>query len=796
MSALTAPQDSLIGLEFGHYRIIEKIGSGGMGIVFRAHDEHLDREVAIKVLHPGTITDEGDRKHLCKEAQALSKLNHPNVATIFDFDTQRGIDFLVMEYIPGVRLNEKLAAAPLPENEALRLGMQLSDGLAAAHEHGVVHRDLKPGNLRLTGDGRLKILDFGLAKLRQPLTATAAAETTLQTQAISGTLAYMAPEQLMGEEVDARTDIHGAGLVLYEMATGQRPFAEVQTGQLIGAILRRPPIPPRTLNPKLSPELERIIGRCLQKDPENRYRSAKELAIDLRQLASPSSARDSAPASVPASKGRRLWISAGVGLAALAVLVASFVLDPGGIRTRLFGHGSAVIQSIAVLPLQNLSHDQGQDYFVDGMTDELITDLAHIKEVRVISRSSVMRYKGTTKTVPQIARELHVDAIVEGSVMRDGNRLRVTAQLIQAATDTHLWSESYQRDLRDVLAVQDDVAHAIASEINVKLTARGQISPEVAHSANFAAHDSYLKGRYHLQQGTEDQLREAKAYFEEASRIDSSYAPAYAGLADFYLLTDELSPRAAIPKANEYVQKALALDDHLADAHATLAFIKFYGDWDWLGAEKEFKRAIELSPSYAEAHRSYSDFLSEMGRHEQALVEIRTAQELDPFSAATILNAGWAFYYAREYGRAIEQCRKVLDLDSRSVSARDCIGSAHLASAAYDQAIVDYSALVTFSGNDPPRLASLGCAYALSGRKLQAQKVVAQLNEASKIHYVPPYFLGVLHAALADKNEAFKWLEKSYEQHDVYLVRLKVDPMMDLLRSDPRFKRLLQRMNL
>jgi len=380
--------------------------------------------------------------------------------------------------------------------------------------------------------------------------------------------------------------------------------------------------------------------------------------------------------------------------------------------------------------------------------------------------------------------------------MRDGNHLRVTAQLIQAASDTHLWSESYQRDLRDVLAVQDEVAHAIATEINVKLTSPEQVGPARRSSENIAAHDAYFKGRYHLQQGTEDQLREAKAYFEEAARIDSTYAPAYAGLADYYLLTDELSPRAAIPKANEHVQKALALDDRLADAHATLAFIKFYGDWDWLGADEEFKRAIELSPSYAEAHRTYSDFLSEMGRHDQALAEIRTAQELDPLSPATILDGGWAFYYAREYDRAIEQCRRVLELDPRSVSARDCVGSAYLATAAYDQAIAEYSGLLTLSGNDPPRLAGLGCAYALAGRKLQAQKVVAQLKETSNIHYVSPYFLGVVYAALADKDEAFTWLEKSYEQHDLYLVRLKVDPMIDLLRADPRFKRLLHRMNL
>ena len=784
---------SFIGVELSHYRILQEIGGGGMGVVYRARDAHLDREVAVKVLSPGTITDEAARKRLRKEALTLSKLNHPNIATVYDFDTQRGVDFLVMEYIPGITLSERLAAGPLPEKEVVRLGVQLSDGLAAAHERGVVHRDLKPGNLRLTSDGRLKILDFGIAKLWRPLTETAATESSLRSHSISGTFPYMAPEQLAGEEADARTDIHGAGFVLYEMATGQRPFAEVQSGQLLGALMRKAPVPPTTLNPKVSAELERIIGKCVEKEPENRYQSAKELAIDLRRLGAPSTV--AAPVQKRERQSPKLILVAGALF--VAVFVTLFTLNVNGWRDRLFGKTATPrIGSLAVLPLENLSGDSGQEYFADGMTEALITTLSQISALKVTSRTSVMHYKGTRKTVPQIAQELHVDAVLEGSVMRDANHLRVTAQLIHAPTDTHLWAESYERDLRDILAVQNEVAHAITSEINVKLTAQEQERLARTHPVNFAAHDAYFKARFHLQQGTEDQLREAKAYFEEAARIDSNYAPAYAGLADYYLLTDELSPQLAMPKAKEYVQKALALDDRLADAHVTLASIKSYGDWDWPGADKEFERAVKLSPSYAEAHRRYADFLSEMGRHDQALGEIRTAQELDPLSASTILDAGWAFYYGRKYNLAIEQCNKVLDLDPRSVSARDCIGSAHLATAAYDQAIAEYSAMLTSSGNDPVRLASLGCAYALAGKKLQAQKVVVQLNEASKIHYVPPYVLGLVHAALGENDKAFSWLEKAYEQHDSYLVRLRVEPLMDPLRPDPRFERLLHRMNL
>jgi len=787
-------QDALVGQTLGHYCIVEKIGAGGMGEVFRAHDQHLDRDVAIKVLPPGTLGDESAHKRFHKEALALSKLNHPNIATIHDFDTQRGVDFLVMEYIPGIMLSEKLAARLLLEKEVISLGTQLAEGLSAAHERGVVHRDLKPGNLRLTADGRLKILDFGLARLRLPVTPTATTESLSETQTMAGTLPYMAPEQLLGGEIDARTDIHAAGEVLYEMATGQQPFAQMERSQLIGAILHRPPRPATALNPRLSPELERIISKCLEKEPENRYQSAKELAIDLRRFALP--AGSSALASSPASKRRRWLVPACFGLTLLALLLVSFAFNLGGIRKRMFGHGNTVIQSIAVLPLENLSHDQQQEYFVDGMTDELITDLARIKGLRVISRTSAMHYKGTRKTLPEIAAELHVDAIVEGSVLREGDRLRVTAQLIHAATDTHLWAESYQRDVRDFWAVQNDVARAIANAIEIKLTPKEQGHAARTDSATFAVHDAYLKGRYHLQQGTEDGMREAKSYFEEAARIDSSYAPAYAGLADYYWLTNELFPRVAMPKAKEYVQKALALDDSLADAHVTLASIKFYGDWDWPGADEEFKRAIELNPSYAGAHRIYSETLSEMGRHDEALAQIRTAQELDPLSTATLLGVGWAFYYSRNYNNALEQCRKVLDLDPHSVSAHECAGSVYLATGAYNQAIAEYKNLVASSGNDPLRLASLGCAYALAGNKTQAQKIVAELTAAYKIHYVPPYFLGVVYAALGDNDKAFSWLEKAYQERDSYLVRLKVEPVMDPLRSDPRFEKLLRRMNL
>jgi serine/threonine-protein kinase len=777
------------GTILGRYQIKEKIGAGGMGEVFRAHDQNLDRDVAIKVLPPGTLGDESARKRFHKEALALSKLNHPNVATIHDFGTEQGVDFLVMEYIAGITLSEKIGGRPLPEKDVVILGTQLAEGLSAAHEQGVVHCDLKPGNLRLTDRGRLKILDFGQAKLRLPVTPTAPTESVSEMQVMAGTLLYMAPEQLLGRESDARTDIHGAGTVLYEMVTGKQPFAEIERARLIGAILNTPPRPVTTLNPGLSPELGRIIAKCLEKEPGNRFQSARELSIDLRRLFSPGT-------SVPQNEKRRRFSPALVGLTVLALLAISFAFDLGGIRARIFGRRGTAIQAIAVLPLEDLSNDQSQKYFVDGMTDELITDLARIKGLRVISRTSAMHYQGTRKTLPEIARELNVDAIVEGSVLRDGSHLRVTAQLIHAPTDTHLWAQSYQRDVSDFWVVQTEVVRAIANEIAVRLTPQEQARGTASHTTNFAAQDAYLNGRYHLQLGTEDGLREAKAYFEEAARIDPGYAPVYAGLADYYWLTNELPPKVAMPKAAEYVNKALALDDSLADAHATLGSIKFYGDWDWPGAERELQRATELSPSYAEAHRAYSEFLSEMGRGDQALKETRIVQDLDPLSTTTMLAAGWVFYYTRDYEHALEQCGKVKELDPHSVSARDCLGSTHLAKGDYDLAIAEYRALVDSSSNDPLRLASLGSAYALAGQEGQARKVVAEMTAASAAHYVPPYFFATVNAALGDHDKAFSSLEKAYADRDSYLVRLKVDPAMDPLRSDPRFETLLRRMKL
>jgi eukaryotic-like serine/threonine-protein kinase len=787
----------MIGQTLGHYRILEKIAAGGMGVVYRAHDEQLERDVALKVLPSGTLSDNPSRRLFRKEALALAKLSHPNIETIYEFDTQDGIDFLVMEYVPGNTLAERLGIGALPEKEVVALGMQIVAALEQAHERGIVHRDLKPRNIAITAKGQAKVLDFGLAKLLPKVNELAAADTLTDTQAGAGTLPYMPPEQLQGESVDARADIYTIGAVLYEMATDRRAFPEELPSRVIDSVLHHPPVAPRALNSRISPELERIILKCLDKDPGRRFQSAKELLVDLGRLDVSGSNR-LGPLPTPHLKSRRTpWLVACSLAVLLAIPVALIGMNLHGWRDRLLGRPRpAQIRSLAVLPFENLSGDATQEYFADGMTEALITDLAQIHALRVISRTSVMRFKDSRTPLSDIARQLKVDAIVEGSVSRSDGLAEVTARLVYAPTESQLWSKSYQRDLQNVLVLQADVASTIVREIDITLTPQEQARLRKPPSSSSGANDAYLKGRYLLQQGTEDQMREAKAYFEQAVKLDLNYAPAYAGLADYYWRTNEVSPRTAMPKAKEFALKALSLDDNLADAHGTLATIKFYGDWDWLGADTEYRRAIELGPSYADAHRIYSDFLSEMGRHDQALAEIKTAEELDPLSTSNSSDVGWAFYYARKFDSAIEQCRKALDLDPHSMSARDCLGSAQLGTAAYDKAISEFRNLVTTSGNDPLRLTNLGWAYAISGNKVQAHEVINQLNAVSKIHYVPAYLWTPIYAALGEKDKAFLWLEKAYDDHDSYLVRLKVDPAMDPLRSDPRFRDLLHRMKL
>ncbi|MGH9533134.1 MAG: protein kinase domain-containing protein, partial [Terriglobales bacterium] len=514
----------------GHYRVVEAIDAGGMGEVYRARDEHLGRDVAIKVLPPGTFRDGSTRKRFRKEALALSKLNHPNIATIFDFDTQGALDFLVMEYVAGITLSGKLRAGPLPESEVADLGRQLADGLAAAHAQGVIHRDLKPRNLRATPDNRLKILDFGLAKLVQAPAAEAETESLTDREPV-GTLPYTSPEQLQGQPVDARADIWSAGVVLYEMATGRRAFPEAAGPRLVAQILRENPQTPSSVNHRVSQGLESVILKCLEKDPDNRYQSAKELAVDLRRLTASSVMAGTHP--LPTGrKGRRAILIGGIVTALLAVLIG---LNAGRWRQRSLSiEEGPRIASLAVLPFVNLSNDPEQEYFTEGMTDQLITDLSRIGALKVISRTSVTHYKGTSKTAPAIARELNVGAVVQGSVLRSGDRVRITVQLTDAKTDKNLWGQSYERDLQNILGLQQEVAAAIAKQIQAELTPAEQAHLASSRVVDPKAYQLYLGGRFQWNLRTPEGFQKARQLFQEAIAQDPRYAEAHAGLADTY----------------------------------------------------------------------------------------------------------------------------------------------------------------------------------------------------------------------------------------------------------------------
>jgi eukaryotic-like serine/threonine-protein kinase len=788
-----------IGQLLGHYRIVERIGAGGMGVVYRAHDERLDRDMALKVLPSGALADEVARKRFRKEALILSKLNHPNTAHVYDFDTQDGLDFLVMEFVSGVTLAQKLQKGALPEKDVLSLGEQIAQTLQDAHEQGIVHRDLKPGNIMLTAKEQPKLLDFGLSKLLR-VADTAMTQSLTEADRTAGTLPYMAPEQLRDQPSDFRTDIYAIGTVLYEMATGRRPFDEKLATTLADSILHKPPLPPSRFNPLLSPKLDDIILKCLEKEQDNRYQSATELAVDLRRLAGSAGI----PASVPTAETHRrshypgaLW-----GIAVLAVLALLFAGNIGGFRDRLFPKTAAgAIRSLAVLPLENLSHQPEQDYFADGMTDELITDLSKIEALRVISRTSMVHYKGTQKTLPEIARELNVDAIVEGSILRSGDRVRVTAQLIQAATDKHLWADSYERDMNDILGLQREVARAIAQQIRVTLKPAERARLTAAPPGDPRAYEAYLKGRYFSNKWTEEGLRKGIASFQEAIGIDPTYALAYAGLADSYNALGDfgvavMSPREASCKAEASALKATELDGMLGEAHAALAMAQFRCDPDWRSADKEFARALELNPSYAAAHHWYAHYLLAAGRVQEALAESKRAYDLSPIDPEMGVHLQWHYYYTHDYDSAIQQGLKTMELDPTFNEPHLYLGMAYEQKGMYDDAIRELEKAVELSGRRVIAVSALGHAYALAGQTAQASKLLKELEDVSKHGYISSYDIAILDVGLGYRDQALTRLEQAYREGSYWIFTLQRDPRLDSLHSDPRFRDLVRRASL
>jgi len=782
----------------GHYRIVEKLSEGGWGTVYLAHDERLDRDVALKVLSVGTLANEDNRKRFRKEALTLAKLNHTNIGQIYDFDTQAGVDFLVMEYVSGGTLSRQIGGPAPSEKEVAGLGIQIAQALEEAHEYGIIHRDLKPANIAVTPKGQVKVLDFGLAKLFDPSRGGLKAETLTQSTDdphLVGTLPYMAPEQVSGERMDARTDIYALGVVLYEMATRQRPFREDSMPRLCDSILHQPVVSPRALNPRISPEMERIILKCLEKDPGERYQSAKEVGVDLRRLLAPT--KTSVSSVVPVSKYKwKWWAPVGAGVILILFLAIALSFDLGGIRRPTTGRPSPPIRSIAVLPLENFSHDPEQEYFSDGMTEALIAELAKIKALKVISRTSVMQYKDTKKPLPQIARELNVDGIIEGSVIREGNQARINVQLIDGSTDQHIWADNFQREMHNVLSLQGEVASSIARKIQVAVTPEEQLRLASGGVVNPEAHELVLKAKYLAEENTNaESLEKAEVFLQQAIKLDLNSAPAYAALSslNFEIAQAGYKPMPEVcPEFRAVGERAIALDPMLGEALSIRAWAKLYCDWDWTGAEADARQALQLSPGSSITHNTLAWVLNMLGKYDESLEQSRIAQQLDPVSVNIAVKRAMYFYNARRYDESVSECHKALAFSPESVFAKWQLGTTLTAMHKYDEAIEVFLSRKVPTANTNWML---GDAYGKSGKIREAREVLNFLLERRKNKYVWPTIIAVVYGGMGDKDHAFEWLETAYKEHEYWLPKLRVDPMFDPLRSDLRFAELVKRMN-
>lgn len=786
--------------KLGPYEIIAPLGAGGMGEVYRARDTRLDRDVAVKVMPERVANDPLMSARFQREAKVVAALSHPNVLAVYDVGQQDGVAYVVTELLEGETLRQTMLEGSLPTRKAIEVAVAVADGLAAAHARGVIHRDLKPENIFLTTDGVVKILDFGLARMDSEVQSTAnAAHTptvTLNTSpgTVLGTINYMSPEQIRAQKTDARSDVFSFGCVLYEMLTGERAFQGETSADTMTAILREAPKSVRSSRRAIGPELERVIDRCLEKKAEARFQSSHDLAFTLRSILADSGSNVPREAPRPA---RRVGLIVGLIAAAILFVGGFFVVQRERRQSRF--EARATIGSIAVLPLENVSRDPEQEYFVDGMTEALISDLAKIGGLKVISRTSVMRYKATTKSLPEIAKELNVEAVVEGSVQRVGERVRITAQLIHAATDQHLWSDTYDRDLRDILGLQSEVARAIAQEIKVTLTPQEQARMAAAHTVNPEAYQAYLKGRFYWNKFTPDALQKATEYFEQAVSLDPEWPLGYAGLAETYTVMPHFAsmrPGEAIPKARAAAAKALELDRSLGEAHSSLAWIATTYDWDWPAAKREFEQAISFNPNHPTAHLRYGLFFQYTGRHEDAIREMTRAQVLDPLAPINGTAAAEVFYLAGQFEQAEALLRKTLELSPDFAFAHNGLAKALVLQGGFSEATTEAREAVRLSNNAYRFVATLGYVCAKAGQPEEARRILDEFASRSADAYVAPTYLAIVYAGLDESDRVFDWLEKAYQERDVLLPITLNEPILVPVRADPRFIDLVRRVGL
>jgi len=787
------------GMQLGPYQLLERIGAGGMGVVYRARDPRLHRDVAIKVLPERLSSEPRALARFEREARAVAALSHPNILAIFDVGNDQGIRYAVTELLEGETLRARLGRGALPWREAIEMGASIAEALSAAHSKGIVHRDLKPENVFLIAGGRVKVVDFGLARWTPASSPRDQASPHTETDpgAVMGTVGYMSPEQVRGEVAEASSDIFSLGCVLYEMIAGRRAFSRPTAAQTMTAILESHP-PPLAESGKIRQELDRIVSRCLEKNSQDRIQPALALSSALRDFAG------GAGGSRPAPVRFRVRLMAAIPIAA-ALLVA--LLAAG---LPWFNRRSQPAASIAVLPFVNAGGNPDMEYLGDGITESLINTLSQVPDLAVMSRNSVFRYKGRETDAQAAGRALHVQAVVTGRVVQRGDGLSISVELIDVRDNRHLWGEQYNRRLPDILAVQEEISAEISGKLRPKLSGDARKRLTKRYTQSTEAYRLYLQGRYYWNKKTPAGFNRGIEYFKKAIEADPSYAPAYAGLANLYYNLANynfalMSPREAWAKAKTAALEALKIDDTLAPAHASLALVAYQWEWDWPNAEKEFKRALQLDPSSsstyepspASTYHWYSHYLMSMGRTRESIRAGSRALELDPVDLAINSHQGWYYLWTHEYDRAIKPLEKTIQMDPTFPVPQWYLGLAYEQKGAFPDAIAQFRNCVRLTGGTrPSMLALLGHAYAAAQQRSRAREVLEQLSGLAKEKYVPSYPVAAIYAALGEKDEALARLERAYEERDAWMDYLGLDPRFASLRSDPRFASLLRRMNL
>ena len=755
-----------VGTQISHYRIVRQIGAGGMGEVYLADDTELERPVALKVLS-ATVSQGDDRvQRFVREARSASALNHPNILTVHQIGKFGDSHYIATEYVNGETLRERMDREKLQLPEALEIAVQVATALAAAHKARIVHRDIKPENVMIRDDGFVKVLDFGLAKLIENNASEVDAEADTRVQfetragVVLGTVAYMSPEQARGQKVDARSDIFSFGIVLYEMLSGKNPFKGRSVADTLAAVLQREP---KIL--RVPDELDRIVRKALKKERSERYRSISEMLDDLKRF-------QQRPAHEASTE--------------LTHSTLSQTVETGN--------------SLAILPLANQGDEQ-TEYLSDGITESVINALAQITGLRVASRNTVFRFKGLEPAAQYVGRQLNVKNVLTGRVRQFGKRLIIAVELTDVESDTQIWGEQYRRPVADIFDLQEEIAEDISRKLKLKLTGEEKKRLAKRYTDDAEAYQCYLRGRYFVgSKRTEEWIKKGIEYYQKAIELDPAYALAYSGIADAYAFlassTGGWVPREAYPKAKAAAEQSLEIDETLGEAHTSLGFFNLLYDWNFPAAERHFKRALELSPNYPNAHDGYGFYLKAMGRHTEAIRECRQMQKLDVLSPFAHVSLGWAYYFARDYDRSIAECRKALELDQNSTFAHRILGFALLQKGKFDEAIAALKKAVKFSSGGLAFEAHLGYAYALAGKTKEAARVLGQLDKLARKGYVSSYYFAVIHLGLGEIEQTFEWLEKAYDERSGFMPFLNVEPMLDTVRSDPRFADLQRRVGL